>query len=418
VKRISPFDFNEPIILSFSNFKYRNAVATEVQSGVGVRFVGEHGSIPTYWTTLVFPDFTDMGTYVGVRNLSSGGNSEGESLILQFQVPLVRVGLDLGNGTAATVARVEALTAKGESLGFVEQVGVETTQESMGAFVGLETSSPEGISSLIVDYGAESREEEVYDLWLEYRDHRPFRTVVAQIAQGRDSKRGLDLILQIQNLYGRRNQVTVKFFDSAGQPLELPFEGEWKTSLEFDILQATSVRAETSHSESGVRVGYAILESTLPVAAQAIFRMVDAESKLLSEAGVEARETRVSQAFPVEWRSEERLDTGFAFANPGEREASIWLQLWDSVHPFRPPWMWGWPTLTLAPGEHKAMFLSEICDLPGPGSMVSWCSNGFPSDQDFEGSIQVISDEPIGVTSLRTLRGYLISSLPVGSTQR
>jgi hypothetical protein len=73
-----------------------------------------------------------------------------------------------------------------------------------------------------------------------------------------------------------------------------------------------------------------------------------------------------------------------------------------------------WPLLTLAPGEHKALCLSEICDLPGHYVYRT----SFPFDEDFKGSLQVISDEPVCVTSLRTRRGWLVSSLPVGSTQR
>jgi hypothetical protein len=49
--------------------------------------------------------------------------------------------------------------------------------------------------------------------------------------------------------------------------------------------------------------------------------------------------------------------------------------------------------LTLAPGEHKALFLSEICDLPG--HYVH--RRSFPFEEDFKGSLQVISDEPVCV---------------------
>lgn len=422
VRKIPWQEFSDPVVLRFGEFLFRTSRATDVNSRLGVQFWGEGGGTPEFRTVQRQPEDNLLGDQaVGIRNVAPDGNSAGRALVIRFQEPLVRVGLNLGNGTPQTVATIEALTAKGVSLGAIEQVGVEVD----GPFVGLETTHPEGISTLVLDYGADPREEEVHRLWMEYLRPKTFCTCLAQIADGSAGEWRLRTLLQFQNPYESfrigdtfATRVSVKFLDSAGEPLALPMGGSPKSGVEFDLPKYSPHRLETSGTAGGVLVGYATIESNLPVDVLGILQIIDGGSEVVTEVGVEAKEPKVFQVFPVEWRAGLGLDTGFAIANPTTRETTVQLKPYDPKTRFKPPWLQAWPSFTLQPGEHKSLFLSEICGLPEPSPRISWCYSGFPSEQDFEGSLQVISDEPVCVTSLRTLRGRLISSLPVGSTQR
>ncbi len=270
-----------------------------------------------------------------------------------------------------------------------------------------------------MDYRADPREEEVHELWMEPLRPRTFRTCLAQVADGSVGELRLRTLLVFQNPYESfgdtfATRVRVSFFDSAGEPLELLPGGSAGAVVEFDRPKYSPHWLESGGPPGGLRVGYATIESSLPVDVLGILQTVSGASEIVSEVGVEAREPKVYQVFPVEWKAAVRLDTGFAIANPGDRETKVQLILYDPSTKFKPPWMLNWPRLTLAPREHKAVFLSEICSLPGEFRLC----RSFPFDEDFEGSLQVISDEPVCVTSLRTRQGWLISSLPVGSTQR
>ena len=60
--------------------------------------------------------------------------------------------------------------------------------------------------------------------------------------------------------------------------------------------------------------------------------------------------------------------------------------------------------LDLEGGQQKARFLDEIFpDVPA---------------QDLDGTLVITSDKPLVVAILRTAAGLVVSSLPVGSTQR
>ncbi len=222
--------------------------------------MGSGGSFPRLETLEVFPDFGGIGLSVAVRNVSpDGGDSAGRPLILRFQHPVKRVGVILGNGTAETVARLEALTARGESLGFVESVGPETKDTSRGPFVGIETAHSEGISTLVVDYGAEPTEEYLHEIWMEHLVERPFRTYIAQLAAGRVGLRRLEMILQLQSLYTWEGQeAVVRFFDPAGEPLELTVGGTRRSVLDLRMADFLSARVKiTAREADGVEVGYA-----------------------------------------------------------------------------------------------------------------------------------------------------------------
>lgn len=115
----------------------------------------------------------------------------------------------------------------------------------------------------------------------------------------------------------------------------------------------------------------------------------------LAEAGVGWAERKISMLGVVQKVGSGGFDSGLALVNTSPAEAKVRLRLFEEsvisaalVAEF-----------TLARGEHRARFLSEI----------------YPAlNSTFRGSILVTSDQPLSVVILRTLRRLPISSLPVG----
>ena len=240
------------------------AEESDIYSVFGVRFVGEGGSVPTVRTVTVFTGVPPTIDTI-IRNESPTGTSADRALIVQFMHPLVRAGFDLvGNGFEDTIASVQAFTAKGQLLGTVEQNEINETR---GPFVGVETSHPEGISTVVLDYGEEEAPEQINSLIIDYLEPRSFKKYLPQIAHGRAGDFLLQTTLQIQNLYASSQvEVWVKLllFDQAGDPLTLNLNGEENSSFEFTLSYLRLKQLTTEGPADKVAVGYACIESNYP----------------------------------------------------------------------------------------------------------------------------------------------------------
>ena len=128
-----------------------------------------------------------------------------------------------------------------------------------------------------------------------------------------------------------------------------------------------------------------------------------------------SEEGKVIYAVSVEKKMDIRLDTGIAVANVGDKQTHVSLFLVNEMGE-RPEEIRNVPAFTLEPGHHGAFFLSELCKQPPSGFV--FCTFDFLAEQDFRGGLLITSPEPIAVTTLRTIGGIAVSSLPVGSTQR
>ncbi len=178
---------NEAVFLRFGELFWAHGGKTgDTYAALGIRFLGEGSSKPTSITLSVGSDIAGWFD-MPIRNESDKGNSAGEALILQFRYPLLRVGFTLGNGTETTVARIQALTARGELLGTIEQ---DSFDEKRGPFVGLETTNPKGISTIVLDYGEEEVGEQVNELRVEFLERRLFKIYLPQVAHGGSAGRG------------------------------------------------------------------------------------------------------------------------------------------------------------------------------------------------------------------------------------
>jgi len=62
----------------------------------------------------------------------------------------------------------------------------------------------------------------------------------------------------------------------------------------------------------------------------------------------------------------------------------------------------------------------DILDLPAHNHTAKFMSELFPDfvNQNFQGTLVVTSDQPIGMVIVRTLNGLPRSALPVGSVQK
>jgi hypothetical protein len=94
------------------------------------------------------------------------------------------------------------------------------------------------------------------------------------------------------------------------------------------------------------------------------------------------------------------FDGGVAIVNTTNRQATAWVELYnqdgnrEGINP---------QIASLGPGQHDAQFLAQM--FPGI------------ANQDFDGTIRVLSDVPLAVVILRIAVGQVRSSLPVGSTE-
>jgi len=384
----------------------------------GVRFVSEGSGKPT--TRIVDLRIDDPTSCseaqcfdTVVRNEPPSGSSADLSFILQFRYPLERVGFTLGNGAEETVASIRAFTAAGTLLGTVEQGEIK---EGRGPFVGVETSNPEGIATVVLSYGAEDRAEQINDLIIDYLSPRRFRVYLPRIAHGQTGDQRLQSSIQVQNLRPHDEGVNVQidFFDSEGKPLFLSLDGKEESRFEFHLDFLESRQLTTDGPADMLVVGYALIESNYPVTAQTIFQVLDDQDALVSEAGIQASVGRTVHVSPVQKTVSATIDTGIAITNVGVDETYVRLVPFEEGGGV-PEEIRNFIRLLLPPGGHHAFFLSELCQQPQEPGV--YCESDFLATEDFRGSLEIASTEPTVVTAIRTVAGMPVSSLPVGSME-
>ncbi len=373
--------------------------ADNAYSSLGVVFDGELGTAPT---TLWWDPW--QGTLTGHRVLRNVGEESVQldsALITRFRNPVSKLAFFLANGHEDTIANIRAFAPNGDFLGEIEQSGID---EKNPVFVGLETANTTGMATVVLDYG-DSSAEQTSILYFNYTNPRPFHTYLAQIANGpAGGGTYLQTVLQFQSQFDRgRAEVVLRLFDQAGEPLTLNLSGEENSVFEFDLISLTSRRLISDGVGEELTVGYASIESTRPIAAQAIVRTLGSNGLPIHEAGVEATEARPNASIPVERDPTAGLNSGVAIVNVGDKESVVTIGLLDETG-VKPEEVFNFPSFILEPGEHRAVFLTEIFD--------------FLVDRAFVGSLSVTSREPAAVTSFRTYKGVAWSSLPVGSTQK
>jgi hypothetical protein len=333
-------------------------------------------------------------SYSFLHNGDGSGGSANVPLIIDLKYPASKVGFDLFNGDENTQVTVTAFDGLGNSLGTVQRSGVDDSD-----FLGVGVGGSVGISKLLLSYGNDDKSEEIDELIVEYVDRPGFASYLAQIADGPIPGYGtFQTTIIITNVSNSTASGELAFFDSDGAPLELDFGNGKKSTLELLIPPVSSVTFVSSGTASPVGVGYARIESTVPVDGTAVFRLTLPNGDIASEAGVGSDHGRMDIVGAVEKLVSENFDSGIAVVNTSDSEADADILLYDQNGELMDQ---NKSLLNLPAGTHTSGFLSTI----------------FPSLQteDFSGTIRVVSDVPLAVVIMRTANGVVISSLPVGS---
>lgn len=381
----------EAVLLNFEGQR-DGARADELLSQWGVVFLGSSGSIPTI---RALPSIIGGADNSVLENTSSG-SSASIPLVINFRFPVRRVGMDLFNGTASTQATLTAFDPLGNQLGSVQETGLAEV-----VFLGLETTSMRGIAKVVVSYGARPELEQIDNLIFDYLSRPTFETVLAQVGDGVFPGGALQTIIVASNLSNSTAQGELKLFGSDGTPLSLTINEAEGSSFSFTLPPLASRTFVSSGTKSSTTAGYAVIRANVPVEATAIFRILDTQRQPVSEAGVSAAAGKPYQVGVVQKVVAGNFNSGLAAVNTGSQAADSRIELFDesgtrvAVDE---------TLLDLAPGGHIARFLTEL----------------FPQleNQDFRGTVVITSNRPLALVILRTVNGLVISSLPVGSTQR
>lgn len=388
---------NQAVKINFDNQK-EGTVATDLYSAWGVVFLGNGPTVPTIRARL----FVNLPNNA-VRNEAPVGSSGTQPLIINFRFPVKRVGFLTSNGDANTVVSIKAFDPMGNQLGLVQPVGI--AQET---FLGVETPAASGIAKLTIDYGNIANAEQIDDLTMEFVSRPQFNLVLGQFAEGGLAGGGaLRTALVVSNLTNSTAKGSLKLFDSSGsgQSFNLQFSPGVSVAagntFDFTLPAFSSKSFTTTETPVPAKAGYARLEANVPIEGSALFQVVDANQKLVSEAGVSVSTPKPQAVGAVRKFTFDDLSSGFAAVNTSTVQADATISLFDE---FGLKVAFDDTILDLGPGQHIARFIDVIFPLVATG--------------DFRGTVLIESDQPLAIVILRTKGGVPISSLPVGSTQK
>ncbi len=345
-------------------------------------------------TATAVATFFAGSTNIKVLNQPSSGTSANRPMVLNFRYPLSKVGMILSGGTAQTQARIEAFGPLGISLGNVQINGLAEARD-----VAVSTTSAQGISKLVISYGAENASEELDDLQVQYIQRPQFVTYLAQVGNGAIQPDSLQTTIVVSNLSNSTAKGEVEFFNSDGSPLELQIGNTAASSFPLTVPAFSSLTGTSGGT--ALAIGYARITSNVPIEGTAVFRIVTESGGVKTEAGVGGAKGSVTGVGAVQKAVAGSFDSGIAAVNTSSQNASARVDLLDQRGVVIDT---NANALLLGPGEHTAKFLSEI----------------FPDikNSDFDGTIRFESDVPLAVVILRTGNGLVLSSLPVGTTQK
>jgi hypothetical protein len=364
--------------------------ACEILARWGVTFQSVAGSVPTIG--LVYASIGGAEPDRVLRNKPAAGSSSASiPLVVNFKYPVSRVGLYAGNGSASTRVTLKAYDPVGTNLGTVTEDNLE--QEK---YVGLSTTSVRGIAKLTIDYGTSQEVEQIDDLTFDFVSRPRFNTYLAQLG---DADGLLQTILVISNLTNSTAQGEMRLFNSNGTPMQMKLGDRTNSRFSFSIPPFSTQNLPSPGTSNPLKVGYATIESNVPVDGTAIFRVVPG-GVTVAEAGVGSAVARPFAVGVVQKVDAADFNTGVAVLNPSATTPSdariLLLDESGTVVAVNET------DLDLPPGGHIPRFLGEL----------------FPEfvHKDFQGSVVITSDQPLVLVILRTLGGMPQSTLPVGST--
>jgi hypothetical protein len=386
-KLASPDDFSaEAIRVDFQDFK-DGVPAADLLARWGLRFEGAENSTPR---THLIPSLIGGGqSDVVVENESAGGMSAGEPMIINFKYPVSRVGCIVSNAGTANARMMTAYDPLGEVLGSV----VENAPGEQ-KFVGIATTSNRGIAKLKIEYPMSNNDVQIDDLIFDFVSRPQFETFLPQVG---DAAGLLETIIVVTNLSNSAAQGDVTLTQSNGGALSMEMNGTTASVFPFVIPPYSSTTLVSSGASSPVKVGYGVIHSNVPVEGVAIFRIVPGGA-LLSEVGVGAAPGRYLAVGVAQKVAAENFDTGVAVVNGGDQAADVTAFL-------------------VSEGGAVVAVNTTDLDLPAHNHSARFISELFPqfANSNFQGTLVLTSDQPLGIVMVRTLSGLPRSALPVGS---
>lgn len=382
-------DFSiDTVTFDFTGFS-NGSRANRIISDWGVLFT--EGSFGTPEIKQIFAVGSTNGV---VSNTPASGTSANKPLVVDFVAPVRRVGFVLDEFASDTSISIAAFDAEGNLIGEVDKTGL-----SAPAFIGVASGAAAGISKLLISYGDNQNPEQLDDLRVDFVTRPAYRTFLAQVGDGPLSGSFLQTTIVVSNIANTTTVGELAFFNSAGEPLVLNIGGENSSVFPLEIPPFSSKAFDTSGTSSPVGVGYAQISTSGPVEGTAVFRIVNDDGTVTTEAGVGSNRGTFGSVAAVQKKVEGAFDSGLAVVNTSDQPAQGTIELY-SENGNRA----GVADLPLAGNSHKASFLSEL----------------FPqiANLDFKGTVRVVSDRPLAVVVLRTGAGLVLSSLPVGSLEK
>ena len=268
--------------------------------------------------------FLPGGAYNALRN-TAGPVWDGP-LIINFRYPVRRVGALLENGTAGTKATLTAFDALGNVLGEVEQGGL-----GGDLFLGIETmTNPRmWISKLRINYTGDGRDEQIDDLMVDYVSRPTFTTYLAQIADGPLPSGALQTTIIVSNLTNTTARGELRLLDNGGLPLSYEMNGLPGSTFDLVIPPFSSQSFTSGGNTVPPTPGYACVESSVPVDGTAIFRVLDAQGTVTSEAGVGATMGRMALVGAVQKFISGDFNSGIAVVNISDKNIQGTISLYD-----------------------------------------------------------------------------------------
>ena len=174
----------------------------------------------------------------------------------------------------------------------------------------------------------------------------------AQVADGD----GFRTLILIMNQNGTAVTVTLKFFDSDGNPLTLTLDGMTGSEITVQMGADSTQILSTPGTAAAAATGWCSLTATDEVGAQVLFESINGET-LISQAAVESLGPATQVDIFV--NGTDTSHTGFAVANLSSDGAiTVSLAFFDEMG-----MQVGTTTdLTLAPRGHKATFVFQEID--------------------------------------------------------
>lgn len=393
-----PFDF-------FSNLEMEPVPQTsEIFAAFGLRMDSLMGNYVRFGYYRYDSSFSPTNY---IENASKTDSSVNKPFLLRFRFPVRIVALCLGADYyehKTVSANIRAYTPSGDLIG--EQNAVEVIPRvPYRNYFFISSSHPEGIASLVIDYGNDTRPERIeIALDLDYLESRPFRLYLPHFVDGKSGDISLKTTIRAQKSYWDQD-IALRFYDPSGKATTVSINGEKKSEILLSGGPKGQI-VQTDGLEPQLKTGWVMAESTYPIDIQTVYTTISSTSEPITESACAAVRSRFRQTYTVHRNVSRGLDTAFAIVNVSDRQNDVELSGGGDKEKYATEIA---AVLHLKPGEQRAFFLSEVCRL----NTVVYCT----LEEVFQGSLTISGRYPVAVIALGSVNGTLTYPMPCVSTE-